>query len=51
MTSHHLRPIIVQRIEDETSALQSNNNGIEVSQDGWDNHDANGNEIEWEKKG
>jgi hypothetical protein len=22
-----------------------------VSQDGWDNHDANGNEIEWEKKG
>jgi hypothetical protein len=49
-TTHHLRPIIVQSIEDETSALQSNNNGIEVSQDGWDNHDANGNEIERVKR-
>jgi hypothetical protein len=52
--TRHLRPIIEERNEGETSALQSevtnasslHESGVEAARDGWYNHDDDGNEIE-----
>jgi hypothetical protein len=52
--TRHLQPILEERIEGDTSASQSevtntsslHESGVEAAQDGWYNHDNDGNKID-----